>query len=113
MTNRARNIAVMGSVVVAAVLAVLWAVNRPVDPPLADGTTGVVYVSALATDGRGMTASTAAPKTTPGFGKRFHPVPAVERLLRLENLLLTLLRRLSPQDRGSFATVRPAGFSFV
>ena len=38
MTNRARNIAVMGSVVVAAVLAVLWAVNRPVDPPLADGT---------------------------------------------------------------------------
>ena len=30
-----------------------------------------------------------------------------------QDLLLTLLRRLSPQDRGSFATVRPAGFSFV
>lgn len=39
MTKRARNIAVVRSVVVAAILAVLWAVNRPVDPPLADGTT--------------------------------------------------------------------------
>lgn len=39
MTKRARNIAVVGGVVVAAVLALLWAVNRPVDPPLADGTT--------------------------------------------------------------------------
>lgn len=39
MTKRTRNIVIAGSVVIAAILVLLWAVNRPVDPPLADGIT--------------------------------------------------------------------------